>query len=113
MIQRLKGKGGETFEELLPAEAAGDGLGLARKAPGAELARVDPHLLMRAVGREINMSKDQKAKLDSLFETRAMVHATIHSGRTMEEREKLSLPALAATTKSSLVSPASLHFLEE
>jgi len=58
MIQRLKGKGGETFEELLPSGAAGNGPGATGKAPGSVIDRVDPHLLMRAVGREINMSKE-------------------------------------------------------
>ena len=58
MIQRLKGKGGETFEELLPSGTAGTGPDPAGKAAGAGLERVDPHLLMRAVGREINMSKE-------------------------------------------------------
>jgi len=41
-----------------------------------------------------------------------MVHATIYAGKTLEEREKLSLPALAAAANTPLVSPASLHFLE-
>jgi hypothetical protein len=111
MIQRLKGKGGETFEGLIEARGSGNGPDSDGKAPGSKLDRLDPHLLMRAVDREIHMSKEQKAALDGLFETRAGLHATIHSGRTMEEREKLSLPALAASAKNPLVSPASLNFL--
>ena len=114
MIQRLKGQGGETFEGLLGGGTPGGaGADVAGKAPGSQLGRLDPHLLMRAVGREISMSKEQKVVLDGLFETRAGLHATIHSGRTMEEREKLSLPALAASAKNPLVSPATLHFLQE
>ena len=113
MIQRLKGQGGDPFEGLLGGGPPGEGAEAVGKAPTTKLGRLDPHLLMRAVGREVNMSKEQKAALDGLFETRAGLHATLHSGRTMEEREKLSLPALAASANNPLVSPATLHFLQE
>jgi hypothetical protein len=58
MIQRLKGKGGESFEGIMPGSGADDGAKAAAKGPGAALERVDPHLLMRAVGREVAMTKD-------------------------------------------------------
>ena len=58
MIQRLKGKGGETFEGLLDGGGPGHAPDSAGKAPESGLDRLDPHLLMRALGREINMSKE-------------------------------------------------------
>ena len=71
-----------------------------------DLNRVDPHLLMKAVNREMNMTKEQKKNLNSLFETRALVHATMSSSKG--DKNNLQLPALAGGNKVASVSPKSL-----
>ena len=80
MINRLKSKGHDYIRASKdsadePQDSDYDSDVEKRKEAGQKLKYIDPHLLMKGVGRELNMNQKQKKKFNDMFESKAFIEA--------------------------------------